>query len=290
MRNWQKRFRWVDYRVAEAFSALPGRAAFTLIELLVVIAVIAILAALLLSALSGAKHKSLQAVCLSNLRQIGVGMNVYAGDNHDLVVSAKHNWADPNDYSFVQLCLNPPSAAAAQSVGLAVSSNTASVWTCPDRPGLPMYVKTSSVGDTVVDEWFIGYQYFGGITNWVNPSFPSGVSPRSPIRLSQAKPTWCLAADAVMKCGEWGALSTYFPGPPYENMPPHGTTRLAAPPGGNELFVDGSARWIKFEQMYFLTTWQTGLETRQAFFYQDPSDFDPTLVQELPNLSSSRFK
>lgn len=95
-------------------SSSHRRAAFTLIELLVVIAIIAILAAILFPVFAQARAKARQAACLSNLKQIGTGIMMYAQD-YDEILPGNTNLngaGEPTDARW------PAPATSAHSAGL----------------------------------------------------------------------------------------------------------------------------------------------------------------------------
>ena len=82
------------------------RRGFTLIELLVVIAIISLLTAILFPVFASVRGKARQAVCASNMRQIGMAIAMYSQDNDDLypfAVDPSDKYTTPNIWTFVGL-------------------------------------------------------------------------------------------------------------------------------------------------------------------------------------------
>jgi prepilin-type N-terminal cleavage/methylation domain-containing protein/prepilin-type processing-associated H-X9-DG protein len=78
-------------------SRQAGPKGFTLIELLVVIAIIAILAAILFPVFASAKEAAKKTSCLSNSKQIGLGVMMYAGDNDDTIFPMQYPHVEGSD-------------------------------------------------------------------------------------------------------------------------------------------------------------------------------------------------
>ncbi|MEM1211584.1 MAG: DUF1559 domain-containing protein [Planctomycetota bacterium] len=115
---------------------------FTLIELLVVISIIALLIAILLPALQGARDAAKRTLCLSNLRQLGTMINIYANDYDGLPPLAGDDgglnpWHAQSWGSRLALHLDPggfelnPAAPAWRAREVYFASNAGQIYNCP---------------------------------------------------------------------------------------------------------------------------------------------------------------
>jgi prepilin-type processing-associated H-X9-DG protein len=112
-----------------------SKSSFTLIELLVIVAIIGILITLLLPSLRKARELTKQAVCMSNLQQVGIANALYLKDNNYNFISAQHIYNDNNYYRRRGRSL-PPVVTSGSSYKSIYDFNyikNFDLWLCPSQ-------------------------------------------------------------------------------------------------------------------------------------------------------------
>jgi prepilin-type N-terminal cleavage/methylation domain-containing protein/prepilin-type processing-associated H-X9-DG protein len=253
-------------------------AGFTLVELVVVVLILGILAALLLPAISKSKVKAERTVCTGNLRQWGVAISMYAGENHN-------SFPDNRDGSGLSWC-----GSTVQSfwtnylVPLVINSADIDkrfhVLFCPTE-------KWHRAADLLTNtgygrELSVGYFYLpfrdpgfsnnvthqlnydaGGIKDWVARRKLGGEFSKAPIAMDQKQGLRKIggAADALQWFGVLGIGANPTKPTPYSSH----IQRNGEPFGGNYLFEDGHVAWFASKDIAPAATADNWI-----FFYKVP--------------------
>ena len=233
--------------------------AFTIIELLVSVAIITLLLALLLPSVERARELAQRVKCLSNQRQLIIGVVTYAGDNKKLLPSAFCD--DPN--SLYTWRTSTPMKNAMVSY---TSGGYAASLMCTGEPFMGPAGQYAAIG------WHMGFNYMGGMPggNVMSPCGPISGWPRtitqwaSPldtdaIHFSRynnvaAIPKQLLTAIALVSCRNmstdlYGTGARHTGRGSIGGLPNRANPRTYGAEGSNVSYMDGHGLWRQFGQM-----------------------------------------
>lgn len=205
--------------------------AFTLTEILIVVALIGVLAVLLLPALNGFRNKGRRATCVSNLRQISIGLRMYADDSSDMAPRTPGTESNP------ALNWSGYKALMKKNVGINGASPANGIFACPadtffynlaeNFQYVPHGLHTEAVSD------FSSYAFNGGNAR-TNSNAP-GIAGRTISSIKEPSKTVLVAEASAFTPWSWHEPKT---------------TAAGAAPMFNDAknivgFVDGHVSYIK---------------------------------------------
>jgi prepilin-type N-terminal cleavage/methylation domain-containing protein/prepilin-type processing-associated H-X9-DG protein len=208
---------------------------FTLIELLVVIMIISILASMLLPALSKAKASAKSAVCISNLRQMGLCFGMYASDFRDFCPTYYifGQWTPPANHNHWYVSFQKNGYMSSE-VG-----NKKGVFNCPEE------AYTWDYSQDTINHYYTNY----GINSSV--AGPLGYSGDTTIRIHRFReiagtPKGLSGTPLVMDAAKQAVIHKFTSksGDPYGDAPP-ANIKARHNLGANALFCDLRVMWLK---------------------------------------------
>jgi prepilin-type N-terminal cleavage/methylation domain-containing protein/prepilin-type processing-associated H-X9-DG protein len=229
--------------------------AFTLIELLVVIAIIAILAAILFPVFAQARDKARQATCISNIKQLALGMTMYIQDYDETLLFR----AESTNCYYHYICDDPNRPRDFRypldwwDVVFPYTKNN-KVYFCPSSPPTTSTLLTP-FGITGVS---IGYNRGHGnslVENAIVGTVTPGVKlaavtrPADTIMLGEAGHNWNPAATAAAFDSS-NNQSPVLRGSPSRESGSEWGPEPRHSGGANMGFVDGHAKWMRPQQFY----------------------------------------